>query len=132
MDEIHRFNKAQQAFLPRRRWHDYSDWRHHREPSFGDKPLLSRARVLVLEPLTKDELTAIIKQAAKSEKIKIPGKAINFGELSGGDARVAPGNLELAAQLAKGAPITPQLVETAAQNEAARLRQKWRTALQHY
>lgn len=120
VDEIHRFNKAQQdAFLP------------HVEdgtiiligattenPSFEViNPLLSRARVLVLEPLTKDELTAIIKQAAKSEKIKIPGKAMNvLAELSGGDARVALGNLELAAQLAKGAPITPQLVETAAQN----------------
>ncbi len=119
VDEIHRFNKAQQdAFLP------------HVEdgtiiligattenPSFEViNPLLSRARVLVLEPLTKDELTAIIKKAAKTEKIKLPAKSLDLlAELSGGDARVALGNLELAAQLARGKSITPELVETAAQ-----------------
>lgn len=103
VDEIHRFNKAQQdAFLP------------HVEngtivligattenPSFEViNPLLSRSRVLVLSPLSKDEIVEIIKRAALLEKIsarKLPAKSIDLlAELSGGDARIALGNLELA------------------------------------
>jgi putative ATPase len=122
VDEIHRFNKAQQdAFLP------------HVEngtiiligattenPSFEViNPLLSRSRVLVLEPLTKDEIIKIIRRAAKAEKLnvkKLPAKSVGLiAELSGGDARVALGNLELARQLAGNKTITPQVVETAAQ-----------------
>jgi putative ATPase len=124
VDEIHRFNKAQQdAFLP------------HVEdgtivligattenPSFEViNPLLSRSRVLVLEPLKKDEIIKIIKKAAKAEKLnlkKLPAKSIDLlAELSGGDARVALGNLELAAQLAGHRTITPETVETAAQSK---------------
>lgn len=123
VDEIHRFNKAQQdAFLP------------HVEagtiiligattenPSFEViNPLLSRSRVLVLEPLTKDEIVQIIKRAAKAEKLtakKLPPKSIDLlAELSGGDARVALGNLELALQLAGAKPVSQQVVETAAQS----------------
>ena len=122
VDEIHRFNKAQQdAFLP------------HVEdgtiiligattenPSFEViNPLLSRSRVLVLEPLTKDEIVDIIKRAAKVEKLsakKLSAKSIDLlAELSGGDARVALGNLEVALQLAEGKNLTTELIETAAQ-----------------
>ncbi len=121
VDEIHRFNKAQQdAFLP------------HVEngtliligattenPSFEViNPLLSRSRVLVLEPLSKQDIKSIIRKAAKAEKLtakRLPAKSVDLlAELSGGDARVALGNLELAAQLTKGV-ITPEVVETAAQ-----------------
>lgn len=123
VDEIHRFNKAQQdAFLP------------HVEdgtivligattenPSFEViNPLLSRSRVLVLEPLDKKEIVEIIEKAAKTEKLsrkKLPSKSIDLlAELSGGDARAALGNLELAMQLAGPKVITPQTVETAAQS----------------
>lgn len=122
VDEIHRFNKAQQdAFLP------------HVEdgtivligattenPSFEViNPLLSRSRVLVLEPLGKDDIVNILKKAAKAEKLsakKLPAKSIELlAELSGGDARVALGNLELAIQLCEGKTITREIVETAAQ-----------------
>jgi putative ATPase len=122
VDEIHRFNKAQQdAFLP------YVEdgtiiliGATTENPSFEViNPLLSRSRVIVLEPLSKDEIIKIIKHAAKTEKLpakKLPAKSIDLiAELSGGDARVALGNLELAAQLAEGKPITPEIVETAAQ-----------------
>lgn len=121
VDEIHRFNKAQQdAFLP------------HVEdgtivligattenPSFEViTPLLSRSRVLVLQPLPKEAILDIIKRAAKSEKItakRLPAKSIDLlAELSGGDARVALGNLELALQLTDKV-ITPEIVKTAAQ-----------------
>lgn len=121
VDEIHRFNKAQQdAFLP------------HVEdgtiiligattenPSFEViNPLLSRSRVLVLNSLGKDEIVKIIKKAAKTEKItakRLPAKSIDLlAELSGGDARVALSNMELALQLTKG-PLSADIITTAAQ-----------------
>ena len=121
VDEIHRFNKAQQdAFLP------------HVEdgtivligattenPSFEIiNPLLSRSRVLVLNPLSKKEIVKIIKKTAKAEKIsakKLPDTSIDLlAELSGGDARVALSNLELALQLTKGT-LTSKVITTAAQ-----------------
>jgi putative ATPase len=121
VDEIHRFNKAQQdAFLP------------HVEdgtivligattenPSFEViTPLLSRSRVLVLDPLSKDDIVKILKAAAKAEKLtakRLPTKSIDLlAELSGGDARVALGNLELALQLTNDT-VTAEVVETAAQ-----------------
>jgi putative ATPase len=122
VDEIHRFNKAQQdAFLP------------HVEdgtiiligattenPSFEViTPLLSRSRVLVLEPLSKENIVDILTSASKELKLtakKLPKTSIGLlAELSGGDARVALGNLELAAQLAAGKTISQEVVETAAQ-----------------
>ncbi len=121
VDEIHRFNKAQQdAFLP------------HVEdgtivligattenPSFEViNPLLSRSRVLVLEPLDKDDIVTILRKTARLENLsakRLPAKSIDLlAELSGGDARVALGNLELALQLTTG-PLTSEIVETAAQ-----------------
>ncbi len=124
VDEIHRFNKAQQdAFLP------YVEdgtitliGATTENPSFEViNPLLSRSRVLVLEPLSKDEIIGIIKKAAKAEKLSaklLPAKSIDLlAELSGGDARVALGNLELSLQLADGHPITTAIVETAAQTK---------------
>lgn len=123
VDEIHRFNKAQQdAFLPHVEDGTITLIGATTEnPSFEViNPLLSRSRVLVLEPLNKDEIISIIKKAAKAEKLsakQLPVKSIDLmAELSGGDARVALGNLELALQLANGKPVTAQVVETAAQS----------------
>jgi putative ATPase len=121
VDEIHRFNKAQQdAFLP------YVEngtiiliGATTENPSFEViTPLLSRSRVLVLEPLSKDDIITILKQTAKAEKItakRLPAKSIDLlAELSGGDARVALGNLELALQLTDKT-VTAEVVTTAAQ-----------------
>ncbi len=121
IDEIHRFNKAQQdAFLP------------HVEngtvvlvgattenPSFEViTPLLSRSRVLVLEPHGKEDIVKILRDAAEAEGIpakRLPEDSIDLlAEVSGGDARVALGNLELALQLTNG-PVTEEIVKTAAQ-----------------
>jgi len=81
-------------------------------------PLLSRSRVVVLEPLTKKEIIKIIKRAAKAEKLsakRLPAAGIDMlAEISGGDARIALSNLELALQLTKGA-ITAEVVQAAAQ-----------------
>lgn len=121
VDEIHRFNKAQQdAFLP------YVEdgtliliGATTENPSFEViTPLLSRSRVLVLEPLDKGDIITILRQAAKAEKLtpkRLPAKSLDLiAELSGGDARIALGNLELAMQLTDKT-ITPEVVTTAAQ-----------------
>lgn len=124
IDEIHRFNKAQQdAFLP----HVESGLitligATTENPSFEViNPLLSRSRVLVLEPLAKNDIAEIIKKAAKAEKLtakKLPAKSIDLlAELAAGDARVALGNLELATQLAGGKTITTKIIEQAAQTK---------------
>lgn len=119
VDEIHRFNKAQQdAFLP----HVESGLitligATTENPSFEViNPLLSRSRVLVLEPLTKENIIAILHRALESEKAtkRVPNEALNYiAELSGGDARIALGNLELALNLSK--KVTIETVKTAAQ-----------------
>jgi putative ATPase len=121
VDEIHRFNKAQQdAFLPHVETGTISLIGATTEnPSFEIiNPLLSRSRVLVLEPLAKSDIIAILKKTAKAEKLpakRLPSKSLDLlADLSGGDARVAIGNLELAMQLSGGV-ITPEVVITAAQ-----------------
>jgi len=99
LDEIHRFNKAQQdAFLP------------HVEngtiiligattenPSFEViGPLLSRTRVFVLNQLNEKELRKIIERAKKYLKLKIKDEDIDFlVQISNGDARTALNILEL-------------------------------------
>jgi putative ATPase len=121
VDEIHRFNKAQQdAFLPHVENGTITLIGATTEnPSFEIiNPLLSRSRVLVLEPLSKDDIIQVIKKAAKDEDLssrRLPPKSIDLlAEISGGDARIALGNLELATQLTKGV-ITPEVIKTAAQ-----------------
>lgn len=120
VDEIHRFNKAQQdAFLP----HVESGLitligATTENPSFEViNPLLSRSRVLVLEPLTKPEIVSILQKAIKNldKKVAIDDDALDYlAELSSGDARVALGNLELAISIKKK-KITKEIVKTAAQ-----------------
>lgn len=121
VDEIHRFNKAQQdAFLP----HVESGLitligATTENPSFEIiTPLLSRSRVLVLHPLSKKEMIQIIKRALKMLKktTVIKPKAVDYlAELSGGDARVALNTLELALGFNK--KITPDMIKVAAQKK---------------
>jgi putative ATPase len=120
VDEIHRFNKAQQdAFLPHvERGLITLIGATTENPSFEViTPLLSRSRVLVLEPHTKEDILNILKRAVKQEKAskRVDPKALDYlAELSNGDARVAIGNLELALQLS-GKKVTIETVKTAAQ-----------------
>jgi putative ATPase len=121
VDEIHRFNKAQQdAFLP----HVESGLitligATTENPSFEViNPLLSRTRVLVLQPLKKDDIVNILKRALKATKKtkSVTSQALDYlAELSGGDARVALGNLELA--LSFDEKVTPEIVKAAAQKK---------------
>lgn len=119
VDEIHRFNKAQQdAFLP----HVESGLitligATTENPSFEIiTPLISRSRVLVLEPLAKADILTILERALTHEKAtkRVSPDALDYlAELSGGDARLALGNLEVALNLAK--KVTVDTVRTAAQ-----------------
>ncbi len=107
VDEIHRFNKAQQdAFLP----HVESGLiiligATTENPSFEViAPLLSRSRVVVVAPLNKSAILEVLKRALKAEKAskRVSKKALDLlAELSGGDARGALGDLELALSLAE-------------------------------
>ncbi|MGW8161436.1 MAG: replication-associated recombination protein A, partial [Desulfobulbales bacterium] len=115
VDEIHRFNKAQQdAFLP------------HVEnglltligattenPSFQViAPLLSRCRVLVLKSLSPADLKIILHRALTNKenglgnrRLQIEDKAMeHILSLADGDARIALNTLEIAADLAE--PVT--------------------------
>jgi putative ATPase len=93
LDEIHRFNKSQQDFLL-----PYVESGElvlvgatTENPSFEViAPLLSRARVFVLNELSQEEMSAIIEGAAKKAKTKIDGKAKEWlVGMANGDARQA-------------------------------------------
>lgn len=102
VDEIHRFNKAQQdAFLP------YVEsglitliGATTENPSFEIiNPLLSRSRVFVLEPLSSEDMDEIIKRGLKLLNAKIKKDAKEFLiESSNGDGRVILNALEIAAE----------------------------------
>ena len=107
VDEIHRFNKAQQdAFLP----HVESGLitligATTENPSFEViSPLLSRSRVVVVKHLSKDNIITVLNRAIKAEKAtkRVTKAAVDYlAELSGGDARSALGDLELALSLSQ-------------------------------
>jgi putative ATPase len=136
IDEIHRFNKAQQdAFL------------HYVEsggiiligattenPSFEvNSALLSRSKVLVLEPLTSDDVVAILRRALSDQTHGLGEMRIDLEEdvlraiaiYASGDARVALNTLELAVSISEvdsiGARvITEEVLREAMQRAAIR------------
>jgi putative ATPase len=112
IDEIHRFNKAQQDFLLPfvERGVVTLIGATTENPSFEvNNALLSRSRVFVLEKLGEGDLEKIILRALKDkehglgkEKIKLGKKDLRFlASMSDGDARIALGILEFAASLSK-------------------------------
>ena len=114
VDEIHRFNKAQQdAFLP----HVESGLitligATSENPSFEIIPaLISRSRVIVLKSLDKEAILKILHHVIEIEKVKarITDEAIELiAELANGDARSALGDLEISLSLSE--KVTPELV----------------------
>jgi len=122
IDEIHRFNKAQQdALLP----HVESGTiifigATTENPSFEViSPLLSRCRVLVLKPLTSENLTVITDRGLGAVKRKIQDDAREFLlSVANGDARILLTIIEIAAQIApRGKPFTTAIIEEAAQRK---------------
>ncbi len=106
VDEIHRFNKAQQdAFLP----HVESGLitligATTENPSFEViSPLLSRSRVVLVAPLDRSGILEVLGRAVEAEgaEKRVSEEALEYiADLSAGDARSALGDLELALSLA--------------------------------
>lgn len=119
IDEIHRWNKAQQDALLPHVEHGLVTLigATTENPSFEvNSALLSRTRVLVLGKLSIEEIVSVLKRALsderglKGEKITIEDATLAFiAEVAGGDARNALNILEACAGSSK--QITPELVE---------------------
>ena len=112
VDEVHRFNKAQQdAFLPHvEAGHITLIGATTENPSFEViAPLLSRARVYVLEPLAAPQLVTLLRRALQdrerglgSENLEASDDVLfRIAAFANGDARAAYNTLEVAAQAAK-------------------------------
>jgi putative ATPase len=132
VDEIHRLNKGQQDFLL-----PYVEsglvvlvGATTEHPSFEvNAALLSRARVLVLAPLTAEQLRTLLRRAladverglgAWEMSLEEPAETL-LAETASGDARQALGTLEMAAQLVgPGSAIGEDAVREALQERVAR------------
>ena len=111
IDEIHRFNKAQQdAFLPYVERGDISLIGATTEnPSFEViSALLSRTKVYMLKPLTEEEILGLLQRALPVVKIGAPDDLLRqIATYANGDARTAFNILELAAAAAQDGQLTP-------------------------
>jgi putative ATPase len=146
VDEIHRFNKAQQdAFLP------YVEsgvivliGATTENPSFEViGPLLSRCKVYVLNPLQPAEIEEILRRALTTKKrglgdipITVPEEVLRqLAVYANGDGRIALNILELATSLARGrtpgetAVLTTNDLESALQRK---ILQYDKTGEEHY
>ncbi|MHB8656994.1 MAG: replication-associated recombination protein A [Solirubrobacteraceae bacterium] len=129
LDEIHRFNKAQQdALLPA-----VEDGlitligATTENPYFEvNSALISRARVYELDPLGVAEVQVLLARAVDRDEcgdpVRVEPQALEFlAERSGGDARTALNALELACEAAgEGEPVTLARAEDALQRRALR------------
>ncbi len=133
IDEIHRFNKAQQdAFLPHvEKGNIRLIGATTENPSFEiNSALLSRCRVYVLKPLTEDQIVPLLRRALFDEerglgemKVKASDAVLRkIASYTSGDARSAYNVLEVAAALAQEktsdqspAEITDDIVRDALQ-----------------
>lgn len=130
IDEIHRFNKAQQdAILP------YVEdgtviliGATTENPSFEvNSPLLSRSRVIVLQSLTDADIEQILRVALVDSERGLGNRQLEIGpdalellvNLANGDARFALNTLEFAAAGMTGGTIDVDLIQEAAQRRAA-------------
>ncbi|HCB59577.1 MAG TPA: AAA family ATPase, partial [Arthrobacter bacterium] len=149
LDEIHRFNKAQQdALLPgvENRWVVLVAATTE-NPSFSVvSPLLSRSLLLTLKPLTEEDIEGLLERAVADErglngKVELSPEALaHLVRLAGGDARRALTALEAAAGVAFGdaddadaadAPVIVELKHTERALDVAAVRYD-RAGDQHY
>ena len=119
IDEIHRFNKAQQdAILPHVEDGTVTLIGATTEnPSFEViAPLLSRSRVFRLEQLERDELKQVVERGLAALGARIDDEAMDaLLENARGDARVALNGLEASHSLAGDSPVSGENVERAMQ-----------------
>jgi len=120
LDEIHRFNKAQQdALLPAVEEGLVTLIGATTENPYFEvnSALLSRCQIYELEPLGEEELREIVSRGAAALEAEVPDEvAVLAARRAGGDARNALNILELAVQTARAeeAPLAEQHVEDAA------------------
>ncbi|HZG44616.1 MAG TPA: replication-associated recombination protein A [Longimicrobium sp.] len=131
VDEIHRLNKGQQDFL--------LPWIESglmtlvgattEHPAFEINPaVLSRSRVLVLEPLSESDVRSVVRRALADDERGLGGAGVSIDpeaedvlvRHTGGDARQALTGLEIAARLAGTGSIGPDDVREALQRPTAR------------
>jgi putative ATPase len=121
IDEIHRFNKAQQdAFLPYVERGDIILIGATTEnPSFEViSALLSRTKVYMLKPLTEDEIVRLLERALPVVKVTAPEDLLRqIAVYANGDARTAYNILDLAAAASRDGTLGPQAVEDAMQRK---------------
>ncbi|MCW5977299.1 MAG: replication-associated recombination protein A [Bryobacteraceae bacterium] len=128
VDEIHRFNKAQQdAFLPYVERGDIILIGATTEnPSFEViSALLSRAKVYSLRPLTPEEVATLLDRALKDREHGLGDRGIDapadlleqIGIYASGDARAAYNILELAVAATEGSELSRQSVEDATERK---------------
>ncbi len=141
IDEIHRWNKAQQdVLLP----HVESGLiiligATTENPSYEvNNALLSRSRVFVLKNLSEADLASLITRALSDKKLGLGQEKKTIGEdardtliqLSGGDARILLNALEIAVQMNKSRKIAKDVIAEVFQNRSAGLYDK--KADEHY
>ena len=120
LDEIHRFNKAQQdALLPAVEEGTVTLIGATTENPYFEvnSALLSRSQIYELEPLSNDELAVIVRRGMAEIGAEVPDELVeHIASRSGGDARNALNILELAWNTARaeGVPISEDHVEDAA------------------
>ena len=124
LDEVHRFNKAQQdALLP-----SVEDGvltligATTENPYFEvNAPLLSRSTLFRLEPLSSEDLEVVVRRAVEREGVEATEEAVAFvADRAGGDARAALTALEVAIALAGDHPVTLEAAEAAMSTRASR------------
>jgi putative ATPase len=120
VDEIHRFNKAQQdAFLPHVEHGNITLIGATTEnPSFEViSALLSRTRVFVLKALSDEDVMTLLRRSVSHEKINLDEESMRaIALLANGDARTALNVLDLAVQgTPPGGQITKATIEQASQ-----------------
>jgi putative ATPase len=136
IDEVHRFNKAQQdAFLPHvEAGHITFIGATTENPSFEViSPLLSRTKVYILDPLTTPQIAELLRRALTDKERGLGNENLRAEEdllfrmasFANGDARAAYNTLELAARSAMRQPdgslsITAPLLEDVLQRKLLR------------
>jgi putative ATPase len=115
IDEIHRFNKAQQdALLPHVEEGLITLVGATTENPYFEiiGPLLSRAKIFIFEPLSHDDLRTLLERALQDKerglgklKTEVSGEALDYlASMAGGDARRALNALELAVESTEAGP----------------------------
>lgn len=136
VDEVHRFNKAQQdAFLPHvEAGHITFIGATTENPSFEViSPLLSRTKVYILDPLTTPQIVELLRRALADKERGLGNEPLavaddvlfRIASFANGDARSAYNTIELAARTSKPdstgtRAITPELLEDILQRKLLR------------